>query len=179
MQGQIAQILVSIKEMSAVHTAWQEHTRSMFKLVERLAEKPSVTNYIGRDLNEGDTVEGDKRGDTSFSGITTGVAMDRATQTISEIHQTITQLQADPETKAGADALQKLAEAISKSAAPPYERELHLRDVKMLSEQAALPKEKRQSVTGALDRLFNFCAGAGGIAAVWTVVGPPILALFA
>jgi hypothetical protein len=155
--------------------AIREEMHCWRKEMQRFVDSPRVVNYFEI---RGDGVVSGKRGDIHFHDRVGAVAMDNAVQFVSEINQTLVPLQSDLATKPAADALKQLADAIAASKASEYERETHLRDVKMLSEQAALSKGERSTVMPALDRLAGFCSGTGGIATIWQVVGPPILALF-
>ncbi len=149
---------------------------------DRIVENVRPINYINFEKGSV-TIMVDKSStdvSTHIAGNVGALAQTGAIQFIGSIEQNITQLQNNPETKAAAEAIKKLAEAIRTSPDVPseYERETYLRDLNMLSEQAALPKEKRQPVTPIIDRIAGFCSGAGGLAAIWAVAGPPLMALF-
>jgi hypothetical protein len=131
----------------------------------------------------GDLVVNDSSIKVSGGSAVGAIAQGNAIQIIrGSITQHITSLQNNPETKPGADALKRLADAIAGSDEIPSERERkrHLEDIEELAVQAARPKaEREKGVYGPiLDRFAGLWSGAGGVAAVWTVVGPTITALF-
>jgi len=164
-----------------------EQQHQMLTVLQHLVETPRIVNFISVELDESVSVEGalvvDKSAtdaSTHIGGNVGALAQSGAMQFVGPITQNVTQLQSNPETKAAAEAIKKLADAIATSAEVPseYERETYLMDLRMLSEQAALPREKRQPVTPIIDRIAGFCSGAGGLAAIWSVAGPPLMALF-
>lgn len=137
-----------------------------------------IINVVGRDL-----VTGDKGGDTTIHGNVGALAQTGAFQVVGSITQNITALESNPETRQAAEGFKQLSEAIQKSDGIPSERERrrYLEDIEELTAQAAKPKPQREKgITGPIiDRLAALCGAAGGLATVWQVAGPSILALFA
>ena len=179
----LAQAFILIAEQQrALLEQQHQHRQTLVEVIQLIIERPPTTNFIAVEV-KGDIMVDNSTTDSSIhvGRDAVGIAQTGATQQfMGDIRQNTTQLQSNPETRAAAEAINKLSDAIAKSPDVPseYERETYLRDLKMLSEQAALPKEKRQPVTPIIDRISGFCSGAGGLAAIWAVAGPPIIALF-
>jgi len=161
-----------------------EEIRQLRQDLKRFLEVPRIDTFITTEIY-GDMVVIDKSTDASvhITGSVGAFAQSGAVQIVTgSINQNITSLQNNPDTKAAADALKQLADAIAASAEIPSERERkrHLEDIDELTAQAARPKaEREKGVFGPiLDRLAGLCSGAGGLAAIWSVAGPTITAFF-
>jgi hypothetical protein len=131
---------------------------------------------------KGDLVMGDKGGDTTIHGNVGALAQTGAFQVVGSITQNIATLEANPETRPTAEAFKQLSDAIQASPEIPSERERkrHLEDIEELTAQAAKPKaEREKGVFGPIiERFATLCGGAGGLATVWQVAGPTIMAFF-
>jgi hypothetical protein len=150
----------------------------------RVYETLRAEGFLRYEINvAGDLVMGDKGGDTNIHGNVGALAQTGALQVIGSITQNITALQSNPETQQAAEGFKQLSEAIQKSSEIPSERERkrYLEDIEELTAQAAKSKPQREKgVVGPItDRLAALCGAAGGLATVWQVAGPSILALFA
>jgi hypothetical protein len=104
-------------------------------------------------------------------------------QSVGNIDQKIGELRTKDETKAFADAIKDLTEAIAKAPAAEIDdqkRQEALEQVEALAQHATVPKDqrKRGAIRPYIDSLAGICAGAGGLTEVWHAVGPAIRLFF-
>jgi hypothetical protein len=125
-------------------------------------------NYVTNFVN----ISGGSVGALNLSGV----------QIVERIDMKIGELLKDSNSQDFATALKGLTEAISSSQEHLTETQRNdaLGQLELLGQQASLPSDKRSRpmLSALVNTLANVCAGAGGLAAAWTLWGPAITSFF-
>jgi hypothetical protein len=154
-----------------------------------LGQINSAMNAIHLYVGEGgEIVMGDKTeshgSTTTFSGshqTFAGVNAGPGAIHVGNITQNINSLVNNNKTKEVGEALAALTSAIQSDAnIDATKKQDLLKDVDKLTQHAAEPPEKmdKGTIKSLIDSFAGLCAGAGGLAAVWTTWGPAISRFF-